>query len=250
MPKQVAPSKYWVFTWNNYPELWKDMLLACPHIGRYIFGKEVGENGTPHIQGYMEFTKRVRPKTAIGIDAIHWETRRGTSQEAIDYCAKDGDFVKSPKVFITEPIRVISSLRPWQQDIEDMVNQRPDDRSIHWYWEEAGNVGKSAMVKYLVHVHGACMGAGKAADMKYAIVNFHQKNGVWPRIVLMDIPRSNLNYVSYTGIEEIKNGCFASSKYESDTVVMNSPHVICFANEPPNRETMSADRWKVHHLFK
>uniref|UniRef100_UPI004049B2EE hypothetical protein n=7 Tax=Pseudomonadati TaxID=3379134 RepID=UPI004049B2EE len=63
-----------------------------------------------------------------------------------------------------------------------------------------------------------------------------------------DIPRSQLDYLSYTGIEEVKNGCFFSSKYESEMVLYNSPHIIVFANEEPTYHKLSSDRWNVVDL--
>ena len=248
MTKRVAPSKYWVFTWNNYPDMWESMLLAASHVDKYIFGKEVGESGTPHIQGYIEFSKKVRPTTAVGIPAIHWEKRRGTAKEAIEYCTKDGDYVKSDNCRLDRPLRLITDLRPWQQSIVDIVGQEPDDRTVYWYWDEKGNTGKSALCKLLVAKHDAIICGGKATDMKYLIVKYREKHGVWPELVIFDIPRTILNYVSYTGIEEIKNGCFASTKYECDMVLMNSPHVLCFANERPNESALSSDRWNINHI--
>lgn len=58
-----------------------------------IYGFEIGENGTPHLQGYIHFVhektlnkmKKIQPRA-------HFERRRGTIQEAVDYCKKDGDF--------------------------------------------------------------------------------------------------------------------------------------------------------------
>lgn len=49
----------WVFTLNNYTEEEEDKIknLRCRYI---IFGHEVGENGTPHLQGYIYFDKRIR----------------------------------------------------------------------------------------------------------------------------------------------------------------------------------------------
>lgn len=95
-------NRCWCFTWNNYPENWtKDILtedFVTNIFGKFkyiIIGFEIGESGTPHLQGYIEFNsarwftaiKKINPN-------IHWEIRRGTPEQAIDYCKKDGNFVE------------------------------------------------------------------------------------------------------------------------------------------------------------
>ena len=90
--------------------------------------------------------------------------------------------------------------------------------------------------------------SGKATDMKYGIIKYKEKNGVFPDIIIFDIPRSSQQFVSWAGIEEIKNGMFFSAKYESDMVVFDNPHVICFANEEPDYNKLSKDRWKVKKI--
>ena len=57
-----------------------------------------------------------------------------------------------------------------------------------------------------------------------------------------------MDYLSYTGIEEVKNGCFFSQKYESAMVVMPYPTIIVFANEEPCYGKMSQDRWRVQQI--
>lgn len=55
----------------------------------------MGQSGTPHLQGYLELPKKQRLvalKQFDGLDGAHFERRRGTGQEAIDYCKKDGNF--------------------------------------------------------------------------------------------------------------------------------------------------------------
>jgi len=60
------------------------------------FGKELGpKTGEPHLQGYLESSKPISMKSLkalFGCETIHLEPRRGTQQQAIDYCKKDGDF--------------------------------------------------------------------------------------------------------------------------------------------------------------
>ena len=96
---------------------------------------------------------------------------------------------------------------------------------------------------------GAIIVSGKAADAKYAIQMYIQKHGQGPEIVIMDIPRTKgVTYVSYEAIEKIKDGLFFSGKYEGGMVRYNRPHFIVFANEPPETERMSSDRWVIEEL--
>jgi len=89
-------SRAWVFTVNNYSEAELASLKEQhPQIKYLVGGKEVGENETPHIQGYMELSRAHRiagAKLVLGIPRAHLEIRRGTSDQADEYCQKDGDF--------------------------------------------------------------------------------------------------------------------------------------------------------------
>lgn len=60
--------------------------------------------------------------------------------------------------------------------------------------------------------------------------------------------RAEQGYVNYGALESSKNGHVFSGKYESGSKAFNKPHVICFANAPPDLESMSKDRWNVVHI--
>jgi len=66
--------------------------------------------------------------------------------------------------------------------------------------------------------------------------------------VIFDVPRDNGNKISYKSVESIKNGMIYSPKYESKYKLFNSPHIIIFANEPPQLEKLSIDRWVVKEI--
>ena len=97
MPYQ---SKDWCFTLNNFSD--DDVariigLESCEDICYLVCGREIGESGTPHyLQGFVQLRRK---KTLAGVKAlfgssniIDLEKRRGTPEEAAEYCKKQGDW--------------------------------------------------------------------------------------------------------------------------------------------------------------
>lgn len=256
---RVNPSKYWLFTLNNYTcdEMVQLNSMFVSLDAKFIIGEEVGEKcGTPHLQGYVEFPTKVRPVAnaakVLGHSRIHWEKRRGTREQNIKYCAKEGNYsvtglhVPTPTSLIT-----YGDLRDRQRAIADLYSADEDPkfgRKIHWYYEKLGGWGKSILAAYLHDQKGALVLSGKSADCKYAIMKYVEEKGEGPKIVVIDIPRTSMDYVNYEAIESIKNGLFFSSKYESGICRFNRPWLIVFANCAPEWGRMSADRWQVVEL--
>jgi len=89
-------SRAWTFTLNNYVDA--DLArLADSDAYRYcLYGKEVGESGTPHLQGYLYFPGPVRMQSVkkVAGDRAHVEIARGSVKHNFDYCTKDGDAVE------------------------------------------------------------------------------------------------------------------------------------------------------------
>lgn len=85
----------WCFTLNNWTEEEYEAINALD-VTYLVVGKEVGENGTPHLQGFVQFhtVKRMRAvKEAIGKRA-HVEPMRSNSEAAAKYCRKDSEYVE------------------------------------------------------------------------------------------------------------------------------------------------------------
>jgi len=244
--KQIAPAIRWCFTLNNYKNEDISSIELCfrSHSKFCIIGDEVGENGTPHLQGYVEFSKKIRPLSLHLVNGIHWEKAKGNRQSNIDYCSKQAILFS---IGLPKPIKIISTLFRWQQEIEDIFMKEPDDRTIYWYWDDTGNIGKSAFIKYMIVKHKVlfCSG-GKHSDIMNLVFNQDMDEC---KCVMFDIPRANKGHISYASLESIKNGMVCNTKYETGVKVFNSPHVFVFANFPPDDENMlSADRWVIKEL--
>lgn len=240
---QIAPAKNWCFTWHfeeDPPEVdWE----ALPGVAGGIVGNEVGsQTERKHLQGYLQFESKTRPFSLGLPKCIHWEAAKGTPEQNYKYCSKEKILAVwgvTKQAAGNPPLKLITDLRPWQASLLQMLLEDPDDRTIVWVHERAGGTGKSAFCKLLCAKHNAIICDGRAEDMKFQLVQMK----LWPRIVVFNLTRTKQK-LDYSGVEQIKDGCFASSKYESGMVLMNSPHLVVFSNAPPDWLNVSLDRWR------
>lgn len=256
--KQISPAKHWCWTFNNHDlnDICNILDISSKVAEKYVFQQEIGQiSGIRHLQGYIKFYEKCRPFNVFKSKKIHWE-RCKKPPNSIKYCSKHETRIPNTKVYskgIKFPKKILildeSSLFKWQKKIINIITLPTCSRSIYWFWETIGNTGKSVFCKYLCVKHDALILSGKASDMKYGLVQYMSKHdGCSPEIICLDIPRSCEKYLSYTGIEEIKNGCFFSSKYESEMVIYNSPHIIIFSNFKPQKQKLSKDRWLIFNI--
>lgn len=250
----ISPAKNWFFTFNNYTE---DEMFQLEQVfkskcSKYYFQEEIGANGTPHLQGSVSFSKKIRPLSLHLSKCIHWEKTRN-STAADEYANKQETRKPNGHVFsyppLPKPIKLIDPNRPFQKFILNLIQEEPDERIIYWFWESVGNVGKSSFVKYvLYHYKALFIDEGKKADIACHMAGYIEKNKNAPEIVLIDVPRANKNKISYKSVESIKNGVMFSAKYESSQLIFNAPHIVIFANYPPDITKLSKDRWEIYKI--
>lgn len=247
------------FTINNYSTTKLQGLIdKCTEKGYlYCIGEEIApQTGTPHLQGYIEFKTPRRfatVKRILGSDA-HIEKRRGTKQQAIDYCKKDG------KWHSNFPLSMMESLLKeyektewygWQSKVIALYDEPVHNRHIHWFVDDIGNSGKSYLTRFLYLKHQVLIGSGKKQDVFHQVAKrLDETTGaVKPfRMVILDIPRHQAEFTNYGLLEELKNGIIMSGKYEGGTFVFPIPHVIVFSNSEPDQTKFSQDRWKIHRM--
>lgn len=177
MPKEkrTSPAKYWLGTFNNYTKdecdiLVKELNEKCE---KFIMQEEVGENGTPHLQMKICFEKKARPVGAFTSKKIHWESSK--MWKGWEYCAKDDTHMGQRwSKGIPRPLK-INEPYGWQMKVIEIIKQEPDERSIYWFWEPDGGVGKTVFCKYLIVKHKALLVSGKASDMKCTIARMKEQ---------------------------------------------------------------------------
>lgn len=250
--KSTRPTQliFHFFTWNNYPE--GAPLLLCNKfkslgVLKYKFQEEIGENGTPHLQGNIQLPKKMRwsefdlPKT------IHWEKTRNI-ECAFSYCEKDE--TRNGKTFIyPKPLKEEKPIfTTWINYIIDIVEGEPDRRSIYWIWSEEGEMGKTTLAKYLIQKYNCQFASGgKYTDIMNLI--YHTDTDT-VNTFLFFLPMDHKNNISYSALESVKDGLVSNMKsYKNGSKIFNRPHIFVFANYPPETSKMSRGRFKTIKLM-
>lgn len=239
-------SRAYIGTWNSYPEDYEDKLKAYE---KFVFQKEIGDAGNEHIQ-FAIYTKNPCRVATIREQLVGAHIEVAKSWGACkNYCQKkdtavEGTLVSNVKARkVRDPLEG-KELRPLQAEILRLLESEPDDRSITWVVDLLGNSGKTTLAKHLCLTRKDTIYiTGKSSDMKFGVSKWLEKNEL--SVVLIDLARSQENFVSYQGIEEVKNGIFYNTKYESAMCVFDPPHVVVFANFEPDLEKLSKDRWNI-----
>jgi len=99
VPSAHSRGKYWCFTLNNYNQNHEELLIELGDgttngVDYLVFGRERGDSGTPHLQGFIAFRNRKRFGVVRGVlpSGCHIELARGTPVQAAEYCKKEGDY--------------------------------------------------------------------------------------------------------------------------------------------------------------
>lgn len=288
-------SRRWVFTLNNPTDNEEQHVVDWLDSDNCIYGvvgRETGDSGTPHLQGFLVLPSPQRLSFLRNnlSPRAHYERAQGTSAQASTYCKKDGDFEEFgelpqeqgrrtdielfeewlggldhrpserevarafPRLFLRSRANLmdlVSHLSPppviqqgewgangrqWQVDLQEALEEDPDDRAILWVVDPNGGAGKSWVVRKLLSERPddvQVLSIGKGTDLAYAI-------DVSKTIFLFDIPRGGMEYFSYTVVEKLKDQVVFSGKYQSGTKILPAPvHVVVFCNEEPDETKMT-----------
>lgn len=133
MPNE-SRAKNWCFTLNNYlPEdetRLQSLVDTNDKVAYVIYGREVGEGGTHHLQGFIAFTERTRfgqARQVVGGGA-HLESARSVPR-SIEYCKKDGDYVEFGELSSRQGSR--SDLDAFKEDVKAGVTDLAVIRETH-----------------------------------------------------------------------------------------------------------------------
>lgn len=133
----MSRAKHWVFTINNWSAEDDERLRRLANVVPYIvFGYETGESGTPHLQGYVCFSQRLRLQQAkrfVG-ETAHLEVKRGTPKQASEYCKKDGLYFEFGSLPEEERGCQFTRIREWAVAWKADIGRLPMEREVAEHW--------------------------------------------------------------------------------------------------------------------
>ena len=144
-------------------------------------------------------------------------------------------------VYSSKPPAPVITLKPWQADIVEMLKDAPHDRKIIFVVDHLGGAGKTTFSKYLCSTleKVQILRPGKIADMAYELNRD-------TRIVIVDVPRSQMEFLQYQFLEYCKDAIVPCNKYRSCSKVFPLPlHVLVLCNEQPDTTKLSQDRFFI-----
>lgn len=121
----MSRSRAFCFTNNNYADTEFEDAIECAYI---VYGKETGDSGTPHLQGYVCF-KNAKTLTSVIklLKPRHVEVAKGNSLQNYEYCTKDGDFTERGVRPLTQKEKGESNKRRWEDALHNAQQGNYDE---------------------------------------------------------------------------------------------------------------------------
>lgn len=233
--------------------------IIVPICDLYTFGEEYGDQGiTRHIEGAFLLKGKSRMRRTKLLNMFKWnycQIMKGKWEDQ-KYNIKEGNKILTNYKFkVKKPLKKLAceihGLKPWMNILLEELKKEPDDRCIYWFKGSVG-VGKTNFCKYINrNLDWVCITGGSHKDMKNSIVEYLEKNDYCPEICILNVPKAkDKEFISYIGIEEVKDMFFYSGKYHGDMVDGNNPHMVIFSNEYPDWDVIDPKRWKCYDISR
>jgi hypothetical protein len=138
-------------------------------------------------------------------------------------------------------------LRPWQKKVLNLLVDQ-GDRRVLWVWDYDGNSGKSELCKFLMMKMDFQLLPPGRTHVLSGLINPFAKGFVF------DCARNSFSAngigrinAMYEVLEDLKNKFLISGKYKGSEKIILHNTIIVFANQLPNLDRLSLDRWEFFH---
>lgn len=224
----------------------------------WAFQKEKAAGGLVHWQLRVHLRRKLRFPQAL-TEIVHGPLAKAHISPTTTHCMGDNFYVMkqdtriegpwtSKDEVVRDPGKIAKELRPWQQKIVDIINSEADDRTIHLIIDSKGGIGKSTLVRYLLHHNLAdCISdlITSPKDISRHVAGSRAYVGISVKnAYVMDIPRDNRNTREiWHCLESVKNGIARDDRYVHRKIdPFPHPHIFVFTNTRPPAEIYTSGR--------
>lgn len=174
----------------------------------------------------------IKPSDAIGVSSIF-------------------KMKKENEVFETD----IKELYLWQQSLKQLVETKPNGRTIYWIYDKTGGSGKTEFIKYYSHEtksEDKCRFTKhlNCRDLSTTVQGWVEDERWRGNTIFIDLVRSLEDKKIYEGLEMLADSMATSQKYKGKSIVWKKCHIIVFSNFLPKINCLSLDRWCILELYK
>lgn len=140
-------SRSWCFTTFNVEkyEEWKNIKIDN-NITYMVYQEEkCGKTGKLHLQGYLEYknpTTMSMIKRILNDESVHLETRKGTKEQASNYCKKDD--TKTKKFIEFGDVNLLKDNSGKRKDLENIYEMIKDGNAL----EEIAEIYPAQYIRY------------------------------------------------------------------------------------------------------
>lgn len=210
---------------------YEENLKYCSKEGKYL------ENGEFTKQGQRtdidDIATRIKEGTFSKSEGIYLKYHAGidkmiefTKNEKARKCAK--------REFDTDISELNLQQKFWMHLLDNVVSKD----QILVILDKKGGIGKSTFATYLdLELGGLCLQNAKSTDIAHA---YKMED-----YVMFDYARSNEDKLNYPVLENLKNGCIFSPKYDSGSKRFPRPKIILFTNFQLAWKEMSERKWFI-----
>jgi len=215
-----APAKSWKFTLNNpTPEEEQRLGEWETEVTRLVVGREVGESGTPHLQGMVTFKRAYRLSGLKKLMPRAWWGVCKCPQDAL-YEMKDGNVI----------LNVNNKTQGKRNDLKDACDAMKEGASMHQMYKDHTEI----MVKY-----PAGMAKAHARLTGKPMKKFH---GPWQWPMITDWTRTQV----LQGPPNIGKTQFAKAHFENACFVTHMDQLLGF--DPEVHDGIIFDDFSCKHM--
>lgn len=259
MNKVEIPCCVYDFRWNGEEVPHNLILTRLKGVAkRFVFQKEQGDTGYIHYQGRLSLFKKRRKHEALKLfkdPPNYFEPTTSKEYQTGDafYQTKEDTRIEGPwtdkdtVAFIPRQVQEMKVLRPFQSTILEDIGVW-DKRRINIVYCQEGNLGKSSLVGWVrAYKLGRVLPpVNDYKDLLRMVCDLPTSN-----FYLFDMPRAMNKeklYQFYSAVETIKDGYAYDDRYSFKEKVFDCPNIWIFSNVLPDRDMLSADRWKFWNI--